>query len=394
MRFLLLGDHPDGVAAALRLAAAGHVLAAFAGPANTATRLVQEGQAVPTFRDAEEALARADVEAVVMADSLPHRPTMLKRALQSDFHVVAVHPVDLAPDIAYEAIMIQRDSRKRLTALLVERLHPAWQALRRHVTAGAVGEVQSVELERRFLALPATANELSQWETHPLLTLWDGLRLVAGEVREVAALAAGHGEELTAADALTITGSLASGALLQILLTPLPAGPETLKVQVRGATGTAELTAPAGLTGPTTVKVTGANGPPHEESFAGWDRGLALADVAGALMSGAALPVTWTDATRCLELFDATRRSAKRRRVHVMEYEAATELGNFKSTMTAMGCGVLLLILVLFFATPAVPWLKYLIPVLLAVFLGLQVLRWFAKDELPPPPDDPGKSGR
>jgi hypothetical protein len=129
------------------------------------------------------------------------------------------------------------------------------------------------------------------------------------------------------------------------------------------------------------LQVNPTDGPPQVENWPGWDRARALADAVRAGLAGSP-PVTWLDATRCLELFDAARRSAKRRRVVPMDYEAMSESGNFKSTMTAVGCGVLLLISILFLAIPAVPWFKYLIPVLLFIFLVLQVLRWVARDEL------------
>src|SRR5262245_51798809 len=108
MRFLLLGDHPDGVALAETLARdTSHEFAAFAGPSHTATRFAQQGFNVRTFQDTEDALALPEIDMAIVADEIEFRPAMLRRALQSEKHVLCVHPADLSPDIAYEAMMIQ-----------------------------------------------------------------------------------------------------------------------------------------------------------------------------------------------------------------------------------------------------------------------------------------------
>src|SRR5262249_2971816 len=64
---------------------------------------------------------------VAAAPSL--RPTYLRRALQSERHVLCVHPADDSPDIAYEAAMLQADTGKLLLPLIPEAFHPGIRRL-------------------------------------------------------------------------------------------------------------------------------------------------------------------------------------------------------------------------------------------------------------------------
>ena len=102
----------------------------------------------------------------------------------------------------------------------------------------------------------------------------------------------------------------------------------------------------------------------------------ALVERFEAAVGGAANDPTWLDAVRGLELDDAARRSVERRRSSVLEYQEASEETGFKGTMTLIGCGLLwgmLLIVALSFWYPPLRWL---IVVLLVVFLSMQFLRY------------------
>ena len=112
MLFALLGDHPDGLEMTRALVATGrHHLALYHGPAVGAEFLRRWGVKAETVGDMEEALADPRIEAVIVAGRLDERPGQLRRALQSERHVLCVHPADTTPDIAYEAAMIQEIGR-------------------------------------------------------------------------------------------------------------------------------------------------------------------------------------------------------------------------------------------------------------------------------------------
>src|SRR5262245_12952775 len=130
MHFALLGDHPDGLDMARALAESGrHRLAVYSGPAVGAEYLRRWGLEFKAVGDLEEVLADPAVEAVIVAGPPAVRAEQLRRALQSERHVLCVQPVDATPDTAYEAAMIQGDTRQVLLPLLPEGLHPGVRRL-------------------------------------------------------------------------------------------------------------------------------------------------------------------------------------------------------------------------------------------------------------------------
>src|SRR5438128_1091238 len=146
MHFALLGNHPDGLQMAEALVESGrHELSAYSGPLLQweSTGLA----AARTFSDIEEILADPAVDAIIVAGDSSQRPLQLRRALQSERHVLCVFPPDENPDIAYEAAMIQTDTRRVLLPILLGALHPA---------------------VRRLQALVQTMQSSANW-----LILWD-----------------------------------------------------------------------------------------------------------------------------------------------------------------------------------------------------------------------------
>src|SRR5207302_660210 len=91
MRFALLGDHPDGLDMAHALADSGwHELSVYSGPPVGAEYLRRWGIAVKLVGDLEEILADPAIDAVIVAGSPANRPAQLRRALQSERHVLCV----------------------------------------------------------------------------------------------------------------------------------------------------------------------------------------------------------------------------------------------------------------------------------------------------------------
>jgi hypothetical protein len=88
--------------------------------------------------------------------------------------------------------------------------------------------------------------------------------------------------------------------------------------------------------------------------------------------------LSWNDAVRCQELDDAARRSVERRRAHTLDYQEASEEVGFKGTMTLVGCGILLVSIVLLILSVWLPRVGWLIVPLLGGFLLLQTLRSIA----------------
>src|ERR1700740_1323987 len=95
MRFALLGDHPDGLDLAVALAASTrHEITIYSGPASGAEYLQRWKLTPRRVGDLEEVLADADIDAVIVAGPPAGRNVQVRRALQSERHVLCVHPLD------------------------------------------------------------------------------------------------------------------------------------------------------------------------------------------------------------------------------------------------------------------------------------------------------------
>jgi predicted dehydrogenase len=397
MRFALLGNHPDGLDLALCLAASGrHHIVAVTSPSLDANQLARLGESVRRVPDLEEVLADSAVEAVIVASGPANRAAHLRRALQSERHVLCVHPPDPSPDLAYEAAMIRQDTGCVLMPLLREVLHPGIARLEESRRSGAavLGDLTLLDLEHHarggVLLLAGTKDD------QPSLPGWHVLRTAGGEIAEVAAFAVA--EEATIDQPLLITGRFEKGGLFRARF--LPHQPQsTWRLTLFGTEGQADLHLPLGEPGPAFLTWRDRNGETHEETWDSWDPWPALVhQFEAAVKKGSgivstppenanevpskrlptpfSIPVTWQDTIRCLELDDAARRSVERRRVSGMEYQEASEEVGFKGTMTLVGCALVWVILLLFVGSLWLPWLRWAIVPVLVLFLALQLFRW------------------
>ena len=395
MRFALLGDHPDGLDTARALVASGrHELATYTGQPAGAESLTRWGLTVKLIRDAEEVLADPSIQAVIVASRLADRPTHLRRALQSERHVLCVHPADQTPDIAYEAALIQGDTHSVLLPLLPVALHPAFRRLAELLQTkdGPIGVLQFLQMERG--AADAVLVESSARGQKPSLLGWDVLRTLGGEVAEVFAFTAG--EELSPDAPLLLTGRFERQAVFQATFLPGPNGARW-HWEVAGTHGRAELDFPQGWPGPSCLVWQDEAGQVREQQWEAMNPWPALLEVfeeavarlaqppkkgtvplSSSGQSPFSPPLTWQTAVRCLELDDAARRSIERGRVSTLEYPEATEEVGIKGTMTLVGCALLWVSLLLLILSAWVSWLQWwwaVVP-LLIVFLSLQLLRW------------------
>jgi predicted dehydrogenase len=380
MRFALLGNHPDGLDLAYCLAASGrHQVVAVTSPSLDPCQLARLRENVRRVGDLEEVLVDPAVEAVIVASGPANRAAHLRRALQSERHVLCVHPVDPAPDLAYEAAMIRQDTGCVLMPLLCEALHPGIRHIEELQRSGAamLGKLTLVEMEHSardvVLVLAGTRDD------RPSLPGWHVLRTLGGEISEVAAFAAT--EDATIDKPMLVSGRFESAGLFRMCF--LPHQPQaTWRLTLFGTEGQADLHFPLGDPGPAFLTWRDGLGEIHEEVWDSWDPWPALvqqfeAAVAQPTVKEAKpLQVTWQDAIRCLELDDAARRSVERRRVSGMEYQEANEEVGFKGTMTLVGCALVWVILVLFIVSLWLPWLRWVIVPVLALFLALQLFRW------------------
>src|SRR4051794_18164934 len=111
MRFALLGTHPDGIDMACALAEGGrHEIVAYTSAEPLPEPVLRRwGPHAQRLHDLEDLLADPAVEAVIVAGTPANRAVQLRRAMQSERHVLCAYPPDAVPDGAYEAAMIRKD---------------------------------------------------------------------------------------------------------------------------------------------------------------------------------------------------------------------------------------------------------------------------------------------
>jgi predicted dehydrogenase len=379
MRFALLGNHPDGLAMACALRATSrHELAAYCGPKAGADELLRHGMQPKLTGDMEEILSDPGIEVVIVAGPPGDRASQLRRALQSERHVLCVHPADQSPDSAYEAAMIQGDTKQVLLPLLPEAFHPGVVQLREllHKPEAPLGEVGLIVVEQA--AETAVLYDAGLPGYKPGLPGWSMLRALSGEIAEVSAFA--PEEELSADQPVLVAGRFESGVMFQLSLLPQRER-ASQTVRVFGSQGVAMLT----MVSHSSTLAWGKREDERQvhivEAANPW---MSLVEVFEAAVvantSEANAPrlarPTWQDEIRCLELDDAARRSVERRRASTLEYQEVSEEVGFKGTMTLLGCGLLWSLLVLVVLAAWDRRFLWLVAPLLVIFLGLQLLRW------------------
>ena len=382
MRFALLGNHIDGLEMTSALVASGrHELICFAVTTLDPIHRRRWPENARQVHDLEEILADPAVELVVVASGPANRPAHLRRALQSERHVVCVHPADQTPEIAYEAGMIQQDTRHALLPLLPAAFHPAFLRLKEFLGGHpALGVFRLLEVERWTTG--AVLLNADSSDQKPSVPGWDVLRALGGQVAEVAALA--PAEELTADVPVLLVGRFEQLGMFQATFVPNQPE-ERWRLRLVGSAGQVELLFPLGTPGPAFLSWR-EGGELREESWDAWDPWPTMVEIVeeavaethrqGPRSRTPTGRLSWQDEIRCQELDDAARRSVARRRSSLLEYPEASEEVSFKGTMTLLGCGLLWTIIFLAILSRPFPWLGWAVVPLLAIFLGMQLLRW------------------
>jgi predicted dehydrogenase len=421
MRFGLLGNDPDGVALACALVSSGRYQIA-AATAPVSEDVIRSWNS--DFRrsiDIEEVLADPAIGLVIVAGPLSTRGQQLRRAVQSERHVLCVAPADRTFETAYEAGMMQQDTGFVLMPILPRLFHPALlrlgELLREGSSPGPPALLQ-IEAHARSELLMG----LEEGGVRPNFPGWDILRLLGGDIDEVSAFA--DGDELRPGSPVLLAGRFLHGGLFQLTL--LPGQPDDAwRLTAFGRSGSAELYLPQGWEGPAFLNHPAENGLEREETWEAndpWPAVVAAFETAArhlpgrsappreqqeAMPPGSAVPAgpppvlpTWQDAVRALELDDAARRSIEKRRPSALEYQEGGEQAGFKGMMTLVGCSLVWCVLLVLIVVAWVPQQQqaaeqsglkrvmtlvgWIVIPLLLVFLVLQLLRYIIPERPKP----------
>ena len=345
---------------------------------------VAAGVVPPTVRSApwESLLDASTCDAVLVGRDgwSDARAESVRKLVQAGRTLVLSQPLELSMLWAYELDMIRKDSGARLVPLLPDRLHPFIIRLRREIEAGLagagpLGTIETVEMTRR-LADRSRENVLRS-----LARDADLVRVLVGDPQRLSTLGGPSSDAVWATLAVGFTGVASVPVRWQVARGEGGGG---LQVTVVGSTANRSVEIPDDPTGPGTWK--GENG---TERVA-FDRGAAILGVVAGDRGGAGIPAGWGDAARAIELAESVPRSIVKGRAIDLHQEEFSEIGTFKGTMASLGCGLVLLgLLVLLLATlvggiareagwEAGEWIAGLWPVVvltaLGLFLALQLL--------------------
>ncbi len=325
------------------------------------------------------------------------RAEQLRRFAQTTVPVLATHPLFSSMLVFYELDMIRRDTQTVLLPYLPLRSHPAIIELARLCqapAAGAIGQIEQLVLERHLLDRSKAAAS-SQFARDV-----DLLRAIGGEVARIHAM--GPSFESTSFANLSVQMSGASSLLTRWSVAPAEEHPWG-RLTLIGSAGCAVVTMP-GEPAPSDAPQWG-----FELSVAGsrldrqldrdWSPADTALDALAQAIGGAAVKPDWVDAAHSAELTETIDRSLKRGRTIELHYEEYSEASTFKSMMSAVGCCLLIVGLILVVVVgvledflrrhvPLVPRWPYLLLGLLGFFLLLQLLLLALQRE-PAPGDKP-----
>lgn len=357
---------------------------------------------------------RCDAVLVAIADWNEERADQVRTLVQASRPLLLNHPACLSMLWAYELDMILAESPATVVPYLPARQHPLIATLRQFIEqsiagGGPFGSLETLQLERRQTDRSRAAVLAS------LACDADLIRVLIGDPARLLALGSGGDAAwatlaigFTGPDQLPVRWQVAKGSELG------------LTIELVCATGRLQLEVPDGAAGewqlhqlpdaadqplPISSQISGPAFDPAAVTLETLRQEVAKtpAEVADETIAAA----TWADAARTIELAETVPRSLAKGRAVDLHQEEFSELGTFRGTMASLGCGIIMVgLLVLFLATliggvaSAAGWefgerlvalWPYAVLVTLLLFLSLQLLPLLLPKPAAPPPaaDDP-----
>jgi predicted dehydrogenase len=333
------------------------------------------------FPSWELLLETGQVDAVIVSrgDDQDLRTEQLRKLVQVAQPALISHPIVDSMLVYYELDMIRRDTNSVLVPELADRLHPAMQALAEIVRQGEsspIGKVEHLVMER-CLATPNKRLVDRQFARDV-----DAIRAIAGDMTRLGAMAGAPGTPNYAALGVHMHGPAGIDARWSVVAIQAACG---AKITLTGARGRVAVELNA-TDAPWTME-TQTGGTPQRQEFAGWNSADAVLAQFAAAIDGRTTGPDWVDACRAVELTETIARSLQKSRTIELYYEDYTEEATFKGMMASLGCGLLLLTLMLLvlvgvleqMKVPGLGVWRYGLVVVLVVFLGLQLLLLAAK---------------
>jgi predicted dehydrogenase len=321
MDFAVLGDDPACLPLVRAIEASQrHRVTAMADCARIAADLAATAPGAQLCPDWQELLVIPHLDAVVVSG---HRQSVLEGARQlagAGKHLLLFPDARQGAAFAYDLLPIHDERHVRLMPVFAHRAALPWCGLQNRLRSGDLAGLRYLQLEESRPA-NATGGLLSLTAIdNSLLHDSDLLRWLAGDYAQVTCLQ---------------TGATADGAAL-VTVTLAGSGVPEATWTMRAAHGPARRQLTAALQG--SAGETVSDEPDAEPPM---DVCAAVLQQFEQQVAGQSTGVDWPDLVRAFDIVDGARRSVRRRRTVELSREEISERSQFKTHMTALGCGLL-----------------------------------------------------
>ena len=282
----------------------------------------------------EDLLIARDIDAVLVGGSQPSLLEAVRQLATAGQSILFLPQADQGSTFLYELSLIQDDNRVKLLPALVHRRDRPFMRLRELLRDGSLGAVQLIQFERE-VSSPSATGALPQTDVDAaLLPDIDLLRWLSGGYDQVTALRTGAAHEAVLMQTVTLAGRGCPESNWHIQST---GGDEVSRLTVHAERGRAVVERDPVSHEWTLTESSGATVVGNRVAAA-----RETLDEFEASLTGDAALVDWPELVKVFETLDATQRSVKRRRTIELHFEPMSERATFKTQMTAMGCGVLM----------------------------------------------------
>ncbi len=269
----------------------------------------------------EELLIDQSIAAVVIAGDSDDLQAAAKQLATAGKPLLIVPRVAFGAACAYELSLIRDDSHVELMPAFLLRFVPELVLLSQRLAAGELGTIRRIQVDQELPASTSTAMLTEAEIDAAALDDIDLLQWLGGRYDQVTAMRSGLTQQGCSQATLTLAGSGLPDATWNVR---------------RGAGSVWRLTVETD----------------RESITCDRPMGHAAAAALIAAFGNTETPhaPTWSDAVRAFDVLDASRRSLRRRRTIDLHFEILSERQQFKTQMTAIGCGMLMLTLFLMLA--------------------------------------------
>jgi predicted dehydrogenase len=246
----------------------------------------------------------------------PDRAEGVRMLVQAGRTLLVAQPAELSMLWAYELDMIRRDTGARIVPALADRLHPFIARLRAVIVAGRAG-VASVRGPESLTLVRGMADRSRDAVLAQLARDADLVRVLAGDPARLSTLADGPPDAAWP----TLAVGLGGAGQLPVRWQVTGRARSGLTIALQHAAGTITVGIPDEPDEPWTWRGENDAEAPDDDSLP---------------------PATWADASRAIELAETVPRSLARGRAIDLHREEFSEIGTFKGTMASLGCGIVL----------------------------------------------------